>query len=229
MPREAEASLPHECRGRTTNSYCVWGSIHQKKRKGGFFMVSNCVFGSVSRSGSLFVCGCSSLLGSGVSRVSVAGARAIDAKSSRWLEGMMAQLGPSVVVVSGLALGADTVAFKSALKNGNKCIAVLPSGFDNITPRSNLRLAREIVEAGGLLVSEYAPHKRATRATYVARNRIIARLGKGLIVPQFEAKSGTRHTVDFAQQLGRWIAVQNADYSGNRFIINNNKYITIAK
>lgn len=192
-------------------------------------MVSRCSFGSVSRLGSLFLCGCSSLLGSSVTRVSVAGARAIDQASSRWLEEMVDGLAPGTAVVSGLALGADTVAFRAALARGLPCVAVLPCGFDNITPRSNLGLAQEIVESGGLLVSEYAPHIRATRSTYVARNRIIAELGKFLIVPQFEVRSGTRHTVDFAQRANKLIVVQNANYSGNQFVLRNTNYFTVAK
>ena len=192
-------------------------------------VVSSRVFGSVSRSGGLFVVGRSSLLAPGVSRVAVAGARAIDQDSSRWLENMVDGLGPGCVVVSGLALGADTVAFKSALARGLPCVAVLPSGFDNITPRSNLGLARRIVKAGGALVSEYTPATHATRGSFVARNRIIAELGKFLIVPQFEAKSGTRHTVDFAQQMGKPIVVQNADYSGNQFVLKSTNYLTVAK
>lgn len=192
-------------------------------------MSVNCSFGSVSRLGRLFVVGSSALLGSSVPRVSVAGARAIDQSSSRWLSDMVDGLAPGTAVVSGLALGADTVAFKSALARGLPCVAVLPCGFDNITPRSNLGLARRIVEAGGVLVSEYPPSARATRGSFVARNQIIAELGKFLIVPQFEVKSGTRHTVNFAQQLGKLIVVQNANYSGNQFVLKNSNYRTIAK
>ena len=192
-------------------------------------MVSRCSFGSVSRVGSLFLCGCSSLLLGGVSRVSVAGARAIDQASSRWLEEMVDGLAPGTAVVSGLALGADTVAFRAALARGLPCVAVLPCGFDNITPRSNLGLARRIVEAGGVLVSEYPPSARATRGRFVARNQIIAELGKILIVPQFEVKSGTRHTVDFAQRANKLIVVQNADYSGNKFVLGSSRYRTVAK
>ena len=205
-------------------------------------MVSRCSFGSVSRLGSLFVCGRSSLLGASVPRVSVAGARAIDQASSRWLEEMVDGLAPGTAVVSGLALGADTVAFRAALARGLPCVAVLPCGFDNITPRSNLGLARRIVEAGGVLglarriveaggvlVSEYPPSARATRGRFVARNQIIAELGKILIVPQFEVKSGTRHTVDFAQRANKLIVVQNADYSGNKFVLGSSRYRTVAK
>lgn len=192
-------------------------------------MFVNCSFGSVSRSGHLYLCGCSSLLAPEVSRVSIAGARAIDQKSSLWLKQMVDGLSSGTAVVSGLALGADTIAFKSALSRGLPCIAVLPSGFDNITPKTNIQLARDIVKAGGLLISEYAPNTRATPTTYVARNRIIAQMGKFLIVPQFEQKSGTRHTVDFAQKEGKLIVVQNQPYSGNSFILKNSRYKTIAK
>lgn len=192
-------------------------------------MSVKCSFGSVSRLGSLFVCGRASLLGSSVSRVSVAGARAIDQSSSRWLSDMVGGLSDGTAVVSGLALGSDTVAFKSALARGLPCVAVLPCGFDNITPRSNIKLARRIVESGGLLVSEYPPNARASRSTYVARNQIIAQIGKFLIVPQFEVKSGTRHTVDFAQRANKLIVVQNANYSGNQFVLKNSNYRTIAK
>ena len=191
------------------------------------FLVVVCSFGSVSRVSGLFAVGRVSLLSGPC--VAVAGARTIDQPSSRWLSGMVEQLAPGTAVVSGLALGADTVAFKSALKAGLPCVAVLPCGFDNITPRSNIRLARRIVEAGGALVSEYTPATRATRGSFVARNRIIAELGKLLIVPQFEVRSGTRHTVDFVQQMGKPIVVQNADYSGNQFVLRNTNYLTVAK
>jgi len=190
-------------------------------------MFSRVFGGSVSRLGRLFVVGSASALAG--SCVSVAGARSIDAQSSRWLEGMIEQLAPDTTVVSGLALGADTVAHETALGCGLPTVAVLPSGFDNITPRSNIRLARRIVEAGGALVSEYTPATRATRGSFVARNRIIAELGKLLIVPQFEVRSGTRHTVDFVQQMGKPIVVQNADYSGNQFVLRNTNYLTVAK
>lgn len=190
-------------------------------------MFSRVFGGSVSRLGRLFVVGSASALAGPC--VSVSGARSIDAHSSRWLEGMIEQLAPGTTVVSGLALGADTVAHECALRCGLPTVAVLPSGFDNITPRQNLGLARRIVEAGGALVSEYTPSTRATRGSFVARNQIIAELGKFLIVPQFEAKSGTRHTVDFAQQMRKLIVVQNADYSGNQFVLKSTNYNTIAK
>lgn len=189
------------------------------------------VFGSVSRFGSLFVVGDLSLLGASCAsrRVSVAGSRKIDSASSDWLRQMVDYLYPNNILVSGLALGADSVAHHHALEIGVPQIAVLPSGFDHITPRSNLQLARDIVASGGCLVSELAPGRGASRSTYISRNKIIAELGSCLVVPQFAVRSGTRHTVDFARGLGRSIVVRASNASGNQFIINSSDYQTIAK
>lgn len=160
-------------------------------------------------------------------KVSVAGARKIDSSSTEWLKAVIKNLDSDCVIVSGLALGADTVAHKTALESGLKQIAVLPSGFNRITPQSNHQLALDIVKDGGLLVSEYHPRVYASRHRYINRNKIIARLGNYLIVPQFEVRSGTRHTVNFAKKLNKQILVQDADYSGNQFIIKDSGFNTI--
>ena len=158
---------------------------------------------------------------------SVAGSRKITVKSAQWLENILGQLSSDCVVVSGLALGTDTKAHKTALKNGNPTIAVLPSGFNCITPKSNTKLAKRIVKNGGLLVSEYEPDTPATKSSYVARNKIIARFGKALIVPQCDIQSGTMHTVRFAQQLNKLIVVQkDTDFSGNNYILTNSSFFS---
>ena len=160
-------------------------------------------------------------------KVSVAGARKIDSSSTEWLKAVIKNLDSDSVIVSGLALGADTVAHKTALESGLKQIAVLPSGFNRITPQSNHQLALDFVIDGGLLVSEYHPRVYASSHRYFNRNKIIARLGNYLIVPQFEVRSGTRHTVNFAKKLNKQILVQDADYSGNQFIIKDSGFNTI--
>lgn len=163
------------------------------------------LFGSVSRSGRLFVVGRAALLGSAFAsgRVAVAGSRKIDHEHSALLRDMVNTLDPDRnVLVSGLALGADSVAHRAALSRGVPQVAVLPSGFDNVYPRRHLRLARDIVEAGGCLVSLLPPSARPSRSSFVARNEIIARLGRVLFVPQCARASGTMHTVRFARSAG---------------------------
>lgn len=188
------------------------------------------LFGSVSRSGRLFVVGRSSLLGSALAsrRWAFAGPRrGLRPDSVAWLRRQVSALTPDHVVVSGGAVGADTIVHRSALERGVPQIVVLPCGFDHPYPRSNLGLFRSVLASGGCLVSLLPPSARPSRSSFVARNEVIAELGRGLVVPQFEARSGTRHTVDFAQQMGKTIVVQSTDASGNQLIINSRRYKTL--
>lgn len=63
-----------------------------------------------------------------------------------------------ITIISGLALGVDTIAHRAALDSGSTTVAVLPCGLDKIYPASNLQLARRILENNGALISEYQPH-----------------------------------------------------------------------
>ena len=164
-------------------------------------MSINSSLGSVSRVGRLFVVGRSALLGSAFAsgRVSVAGSRKIDHDHSALLRDMVDTLDPAKnVLVSGLALGADGVAHRAALARGVPQIVVLPSGFDHITPRSHSSLLHSILSSGGCAVSLLPPSAHPSRNSFVARNEVIARLGRVLFVPQCAAASGTMHTVRFA-------------------------------
>lgn len=106
-------------------------------------------------------------------------------------------------LVSGLAIGSDTVAHKTATKLNAPQIAVLPSGFKNITPQRNIALANEILEQGGLLISEYAPNQRANRNSYLERNEIVAQIADMVVVLECSAQSGTMNTVRHAHKLGK--------------------------
>ncbi len=108
-----------------------------------------------------------------------------------------------IVIVSGLALGIDSVAHRAALDAGGQTIAVLPSGLDNIYPSSHKDLGIEIVSKGGALVTEY-PENRGTPLKYqfIARNRIIAALSQGILITEAASKSGSLHTANFGLELG---------------------------
>ena len=169
--------------------------------------------------GRLFAVGRVSLLSGPC--VSVAGSRrGVSPDSTEWLHDMLSQVS-NHSVVSGLALGIDRAAHESAMELGLPTIAVLPSGFHRIAPRQHISLARRIVASGGLLVSAYEPQTPAAPAQYVARNRIIAQLGKCLIVPQCEARSGTMHTVRFARELNKPVFTRNSGHSGNSYIVSH--------
>lgn len=108
-----------------------------------------------------------------------------------------------IVIISGLALGIDGLAHQAALNAGMPTIAVLPCGLDRIYPSTHHHLAKQIVEQGGALVSEYPPNTEPFKTNFVARNRLIAALGDGLLITEAAEKSGSLHTANFALEQGK--------------------------
>ena len=111
-----------------------------------------------------------------------------------------------VTIVSGLATGIDGVAHKTALENNGKTIAVLAGGINNIYPITNINLANEIFSKG-LVVSEYPPNTKPLTYYFPVRNRIIAGLSKGVLLPEMGEKSGAMHTINYALEFNRDIFV----------------------
>lgn len=111
-----------------------------------------------------------------------------------------------VSIISGGALGADAVAHRSAVVAEAATVVVLPSGVHNPTPKSNRRLFRDVVDAGGALISEYPPQQGVRRYHFRRRNSLIAALSRAVLVVRAGAKSGTMLTVDAARRLDRPLA-----------------------
>jgi len=108
-----------------------------------------------------------------------------------------------VTIISGLAFGVDLAAHKAALEVGGRCIAILASGVDTITPKSNEWLGIKLVHSGGALVSEYPLGIEPQKSFFPYRNRIISGLSKAVIVVEGMVKSGTIHTAIHAAKQGR--------------------------
>jgi len=123
-----------------------------------------------------------------------------------------------VIIVSGLALGIDSAAHEGALAAGGKTWAVLGSGIENIWPRSNLKLAGRILEAGGALISEYPNESKAQFFTFPQRNRIVAGLSKLVIVVEAPEKSGALITARLALEAGREVAAVPGDITRANFL-----------
>lgn len=110
-----------------------------------------------------------------------------------------------IVIVSGLAFGVDAEAHRAALAAGGLTVAVLPSPITDIYPTPHYRLAMQIVEAGGCLVSEYDESLPNFKSNFVARNRIVAGLSDIVLITEAEKKSGSHHTATFAVNTGRTV------------------------
>jgi len=108
-----------------------------------------------------------------------------------------------VCVVSGMAIGIDCSAHKGALAMGGKTVAVLGSGLNTPYPPENTGLFREILAAGGAVISEYPPDARPHSYHFPHRNRVISGLCKGIVFVEGRIKSGGMITVRTALDQGR--------------------------
>lgn len=117
--------------------------------------------------------------------------------------------GYPIVIVSGLAMGIDGIAHRAALDAGLRTVAIPGSGLDPsvVYPRVHLNLAREIVENGGALISEFEPDFRAAPWTFPQRNRIMAGISQGVLVIEAEEKSGTLITARMALDYNRTVFI----------------------
>ncbi|MBR3280480.1 MAG: DNA-processing protein DprA [Clostridia bacterium] len=108
-----------------------------------------------------------------------------------------------ITIISGLAIGIDGEAHKNSLKNIGRTIAVLGSGLDIIYPESHIELCKEIINNGGLIISEFPLGTSPSKENFPKRNRIISALSDGVLVVEAKKRSGTMITVDFALEQGK--------------------------
>ncbi|HWZ65794.1 MAG TPA: DNA-processing protein DprA [Patescibacteria group bacterium] len=108
-----------------------------------------------------------------------------------------------VIIISGLALGIDCIAHQAALDAGGITIAVLPTSLDNIHPRTNQKLAEDIISKGGALITEYPSGSKIYKGNFLERNRIVSGLSDGLLIIEASSRSGTLATTNFALDQGK--------------------------
>lgn len=110
-----------------------------------------------------------------------------------------------IPVVSGMAIGTDSVAHKTSLEYGGKTIAVLGSGFGNVFPKENLDLFENIIKSDGLVVTEFDYHVKPVKENFPQRNRIITALSEGILVIEAAYRSGSSITAHNAIQQGKLV------------------------
>lgn len=109
----------------------------------------------------------------------------------------------NINIISGLALGIDSIAHTTCLKNSGKTIAVLPSGLSNIYPSKHKELAETIIKNGGTVISEYENNIKADSKKFLERNRIVAGLSEGTLVVEGGSRSGTSVTARYTIEEGK--------------------------
>lgn len=112
-----------------------------------------------------------------------------------------------MVIISGLALGVDTIAHQAAVDANMPTVAVLGGGLARLHPQENLELARRIVETGGAIISEFPMKFPVSRTSFPRRNRIVARLADGVLVTEAGVDSGALITADLASEYNLVMAV----------------------
>ncbi|WP_433622103.1 DNA-processing protein DprA [Nocardia sp. CA-120079] len=118
-------------------------------------------------------------------------------------------------ICSGGAYGVDAAAHRAALAHSGTTIAVLATGVDRAYPSPHAGLFDDIA-ATGLLVSEYPPQTAPSKSQFLARNRLVAALTRGLVVTEAGLAGGTRNTVRWANRLARPVfAVPGPVYSAS--------------
>ncbi len=136
--------------------------------------------------------------------IAVIGSRCAHRYGEQVIEDFIPQLvNNGWVIVSGGAIGADSMAHRTTVQSGGKTVVVLGSGILRPYPASNEKLFDSILDSGGALVSSFPLKTQARPGNFPARNRIIAGLSRGCVVVQAAQKSGARITAQFALEQGR--------------------------
>ncbi len=110
-----------------------------------------------------------------------------------------------ITIVSGLAEGIDSTAHIGALKAGGKTVAVMPVPLDRVYPKVNEELYANIINSGGLAISEYYPSFTVDKSAFVIRNRIMSGISYGTVIVEAPERSGAlataRHAIDQNREL----------------------------
>ena len=132
--------------------------------------------------------------------IGIVGSRNCTEYGEKWCKIFVEELVKyGLTVVSGMALGIDSVSHNAAIDMGGKTIAVLPSGLNSIYPEENMYLYKKILKSGGTVITEYDPNVEAGYKNFLKRNRIVSGLSMGILVVEAAYRSGTSVTARYAK------------------------------
>ena len=143
---------------------------------------------------------------SGAPVVAIVGSRKPSAYGREVTEQLASDLATAgCIIVSGLALGIDGIAQRAALEAGGTVIGVIPNELPDISPQTNYKLAMNIIEKGGAILSEWkkGDGKVVNRWSFLERNRLVSGLADAVIITEAAERSGTLNTAAHALSQGR--------------------------
>jgi DNA processing protein len=142
----------------------------------------------------------------GTKYLAVVGSRALSAYGREAAQVLIRGLaGYPISIVSGLAIGADACAHRAALDAGLHTVAIPGSGLDDaaLYPRTNLSIAKDMLAANGMLLSEHPPDYRAHPYDFPSRNRVMVGLADAVLIIEAGEQSGTLITARLAGEYNR--------------------------
>ncbi len=157
-------------------------------------------------------------------RIGFVGSRKPDPVSYKWIEHSFKQLDPSVVVVSGGAIGVDQWVHKNGALNSLKGICVLPVGILNMYPQSLKALYESHLKKDVLFLSQFHPKQQVSKRLFHPRNYLLSALSQKVVIVQAQRKSGTMVTAKFAAELGKDVYVVphhpfQKSFNGNTYLL----------
>ena len=183
----------------------------------------------------LYLKGNISLLNEYLKNISIVGSRKVSEKGIQITKEFTKYFVENgYIIVSGLAIGIDSLSHEVASENKGKVIVVLPSSIENIYPSSSIPLSEKILDSGGLLISEYEKGSVMTKQSFYFRNRIITGLSPKLFIPECEIESGSMISAKLAFEQDREIYTVPRDIyeekcKGNNFLIQRDMAKLITK
>ena len=137
--------------------------------------------------------------------LAIVGTRAMTNYGKDLIRSFIPELAKHFTIVSGLALGVDAAVHEATLASGGRTIAVLPAGVEdkNVYPKRHLPLAQEILNKGGLLISEHQNKYPIERQDFPVRNRIVSGISLGTFIIEADVRSGSLVTARLALEQNR--------------------------
>ena len=126
-----------------------------------------------------------------------------------------------IIIISGMAKGIDSEAHKGTLRAKGKTIAVLGCGINELYPKQNKMLAKQILKIGGCIISEYPSGTKPNKVNFPQRNRIISGLAEAVVVVEAGERSGAIITANLALEQGKEIFAVPGDITKKQSIGTN--------